>query len=84
MRTGGEVGMSIKNGVWHDAKLDPPGAEHINRPVLVVRETSTRKCIDFAIYSAWKMRAPSCTWEGTWNKKGNVLYWMPLPEIPEN
>lgn len=75
--------MSLKNGVWHDAKQDPPGADHINRPVLVVRETSSGISIDIAIYNSWVMRAPGCKWEGKWNKKGSILYWMPLPEIPE-
>ena len=75
--------MSTVNGVWHDAKLDPPGAGNINRPLLVVRETSSHRFIDFAIYSASTLRVPAMTWDGTWNKKGNILYWMPLPKIPE-
>lgn len=78
--------MSIKNGVWHDAKTDPPGAEHINRSVLAVRAIlSSGKPhyrYDFAIYNASLMHAPSCTWDGQWNKK-NVIFWMPLPEMPE-
>lgn len=77
--------MSLKNGVWYDAVLDPPGAEHINKPVLAVRRVGAGKNsydkIDFAIYNASLMHAPSCTWDGKWNKRG-VLYWMPLPKIP--
>ena len=77
--------MSIKNGVWHDAKMDPPGADYVNKPVLAVRIIGTGKKtydrIDFAIYNATAMKAPSCTWDGKWNKRG-VLYWMPLPKIP--
>lgn len=79
--------MSIKNGVWHDAKLDPPGAEHINKVVLSVREIGEGKrayrIIDLSICNANPMGAPSCKMEGKWNKRG-VIYWMPLPEIPEN
>ena len=60
--------MSIKNGVWHDAKMDPPGADYVNKPVLAVRIIGTGK-------------APSCTWDGKWNKRG-VILWMPLPKIP--
>ena len=71
--------MSIKNGVWHNAVVDPPGMEHINKPVLSVRRIGAGKNaydrIDFAIYNA------SSIWEGTWNKRG-VIYWMPLPKIP--
>ena len=79
--------MSTVNGVWHDAKIDPPGTNEINKPVLVVREFIQSKNykyrkIDFAIYSASVMRAPSCTWEGKWNKSG-VILWIPLPEVPE-
>ena len=78
--------MSTVNGVWHDAHLDPPGTEYINKTVLAVRRIGEGKNaydkIDFAIFSAWVMKAPSCTWEGKWNKRG-VIYWMPLPKMPE-
>lgn len=77
--------MSVKNGVWHDAKVDPqrPSCE----PVLVVREIGkgsyAYRKYDFGIYNASVMAAPSCTWlDGRWNKNG-VIYWMPLPEMPE-
>lgn len=78
--------MSVKNGVWHDANQDPPGAEHVNKVVLVVRQIGEGKRaerkIDFGIFNASVMRAPSCTWEGKWNKRG-VIYWMPLPDLPD-
>ena len=35
--------MSLKNGVWHDAVLDPPGAEHINKHVLIAFIVAARK-----------------------------------------
>lgn len=73
-------------GVWHDTKLDPPGAEHINKPVLSVREIGEGKRahiqIDLSIYNAVVLKVPSCRWDGKWNKRG-VIYWMPLPKIPE-
>ena len=79
--------MSIKNGVWHDGITDPPGAEHINKSVLAIRVIlSSGKAhyrYDFAIYNAHVMKAPSCTWDGKWNKK-NVIYWMPLPDAPSD
>ena len=78
--------MSLINGVWHDASLDPPGTENINKAVLVVRRIGEGKRayekIDFAIFNSYVMMAPSCKWQGTWNKSG-VIYWMPLPDIPE-
>jgi len=78
--------VSVVNGVWHDARLDPPGADYINKTVLTVREIGQGKGayrkIDFSIYNAFVMHAPSCTWEGKWNKRG-VILWMPLPKIPE-
>ena len=77
--------MSVKNGVWHDAMMDPPGAEHVNNTVLVVREIGEGKRayrkIDFAIYNSFVMKAPSCTWAGKWNKRG-VIFWMPMPDLP--
>ena len=78
--------MSIENGVWHDGELDPPGTEHINKTVLAVRKIGEGKNAyfkyDFCIYNASVMMAPSCTWQGKWNKRG-VVYWMPLPKMPE-
>lgn len=77
--------MSLVNGVWHDARLDPPRPNQ--GAMLVIREigkgAAAYRKYDFGIYNASTMAAPSCTWlDGTWNKTG-VIYWMPLPEIPE-
>lgn len=73
--------MSIKNGVWHDAVTDPPHGDQINKTVLIVKANkSGQRSITFGAYMA------STQWEGTWttnNGKGTVLYWLPLPEIPE-
>ena len=78
--------MSIKNGVWHDAVQDPPGAGNINKSLLVIRQIASGNRLhyryDFGIYNASVMHAPSCTWDGKWNKK-NVVYWMPLPDMPD-
>jgi hypothetical protein len=77
--------MSIKNGVWHDAKLDPPSYEHSNKTVLIVKaQKSGQRVITFGAYNI-SFEKPR--WEGTWstnNGKGTVLYWMPLPKIPED
>lgn len=77
--------MSVKNGVWHDAELDTPGVGDINKSLLVIRKIGSGGRMfyryDFGIYNASVMHAPSCTWDGKWNKK-NVVYWMPLPDMP--
>lgn len=73
--------MSVKNGVWHDAEIDPPGADHINKTVLIVKELkSGERTITFGSYMA------SERWGDKWttnNGRGKVVYWMPLPKIPE-
>ena len=69
--------MSVRNGVWHDAQLDPPAGELVCKTVLIVKETKggDRK-IAFGAYmgNGWT----------TNNGLGKVLWWMPLPKIPEN
>ena len=72
--------MSMKNGVWHDAETDPPGAEYMNRPVLTARKFEYSKNdfywkYDFAIFNG---ESPE---ERVWNKR-HVAYWMPLPKMP--
>lgn len=79
--------MSLKNGVWYDAALDPPGAEHINKQVLIVKESKAGdRSISFGKYMSNMLMPIAKRWVGTWttsNGKGTVLYWMPLPKIPE-
>ena len=72
--------MSIVNGVWHNALMDPPGVGYVNDAVLSVREigqgSRAYRKIDISIYSAAENKP------GSWNKRG-VILWMPLPKIPE-
>ena len=79
--------MSTANGVWHDAKLDPPGAGDMNKTVLIVKQNKNgEKVITFGSFRGSVLHPGSMTWDGTWttnNGKGEVLYWMPLPKIPE-
>lgn len=79
--------MSIKNGVWHDAILDPPNSEHMHKTVLIVKQNKNgEKVITFGSFHGVVLHPISGVWEGTWstnNGKGTVLYWMPLPKIPE-
>jgi hypothetical protein len=77
--------MSIKNGVWHDAAIDPPGTGNINKSLLVIRQISSGNSLhyryDFGIYNA-SVTYGGIPYEGKWNKR-NVVYWMPLPEGPD-
>lgn len=68
--------MSIINGVWHDPQLDPPYAPDWVRVLVVKQIKSGERKIELANYrkdTGWV----------TSNGKGTVLYWMPLPKIPE-
>ena len=70
--------MSMVNGVWHDAAVDP--APH-GVMVLCVKETKNgNRSLCFGT------RYSDRQWDGGWVTSGscnNVKYWMPLPEIPE-
>ena len=73
--------MSIVNGVWHDAKQDPPARAHVNKTVLIVKANKNGdRSIAFGAY----MNCGSLYSWTTNNGKGEVLYWMPLPKIPED
>ena len=69
--------MSTRNGVWHDAQLDPPAGELVCKTVLIVKQSKNGdKKICFGTYMD----------RGVWttnNGLGRVLWWMPLPKIPE-
>ena len=79
--------MEIKNGVWHSAELDPPRADDINKTVLIVKQNKNgEKQITFGKFISSCYKPIGGRWEGYWstnNGKGDVLYWMPLPKIPE-
>lgn len=79
--------MSVKNGVWHDAELDPPKEAE---QVLAVKELKDgRRDICLARYikemehfdpkTGKNFRAPGWLCQGN----NNIIYWMPLPKIPE-
>ena len=70
--------MSIVNGVWHDAKLDPPPD---SEQVLCVKENK-KGLRSLCFGTHWKDRQ----WDGGWVTGGgcnNVIFWMPLPKIPQ-
>lgn len=76
--------MSTKNGVWHDARLDPPRPNQ--GAMLVIREigkgAAAYRKYDFGIYTSSMDSPSSLRMDGTWNK-GGVIFWMPLPKMPE-
>lgn len=72
--------MSIRNGVWHNPVFDlPPAGERV---LCVKLPKNGNKDLCFG---AWY--PPSDLYpEGHWTTSGscnNVIYWMPLPGIPE-
>lgn len=73
--------MSLVNGIWHDPELDPPRGELENKTVLIVKENKVKeRTINFGAYMVYS------DGHGEWttnNGKGKVLWWMPLPKIPE-
>lgn len=73
--------MSTKNGVWHDAKLDPPGEAG---KYLVAGSSGS-------VYTAhWYPAGGNNKWQGHWGSGyrrpaplGPVItHWMPLPKHP--
>ena len=71
--------MSIRNGVWHNAALDYPKDGEI---VLCVKQNKAGRR-SMCLGSHWNDRE----WDNGWVTGGgcnNVLYWMSLPEIPED
>ena len=75
--------MSVRNGVWHDAQLDPPAGELVCKTVLIVKANKSGKRV--ICFGAWMSDGTGLG--GRWtpnNGLGSVLYWMPLPKIPEN
>lgn len=74
--------MSAINGVWHDAKLDPPGKSLHCKLVLIVKKTASGNVsVTFGRYMPEYAGIPE-RWS-TSNGKGEVLFWMPIPKIPE-
>ena len=72
--------MSMKNGVWHDAYLDPPPD---NALALGVRRFGMTKDYCFARYdvdrSCWIVVSDIGRFKAD---DDEMLFWMPLPKIP--
>jgi hypothetical protein len=79
--------MSVKNGVWHDAHLDPPESNTVVLAIKQLKNGTRDICLArcFRDY-AWRNPATGVIiTEDRWCCGGNnnIIYWMPLPEIPE-
>lgn len=79
--------MSVINGVWHSAAIELPTE---NETVLAVKElkNGTRdiclaRCIPF--YERYNQVTREKEIGPYWITGGNnnILYWMPLPKMPE-
>lgn len=74
--------MSLKNGVWHDALLDPPKESEL---VLCVKENQKgHRNLCFGSY--WPERYHDDRYDDRWVTSGgcrNIIWWMPLPKVPE-
>lgn len=83
----GEVGMSVKNGVWHNAALElPPNHEQ----VLIVKKLKSGVlqiglgyCIPDYHYHDYYTDTDRVGPYWVCGGNNNVVYWMPLPKIPE-
>ena len=75
-------------GPWFDAKTETPRGENVNCPLLIVKELkSGDRTITFGSFSASEYDWANERWNGRWNTnngRGDVVYWMPLPAIPED
>jgi len=68
--------------MWHDAKLDPPGKQLQYQTVLVVKKKMNGSTdVTFGKYMPEYAGLPT-RWS-TANGKGEVIFWMPIPKIPE-
>jgi len=79
--------MSIKNGVWYNAKIDLP---ETNETVLAVKELKSGRreiCLAYCIreYEYKDFQTGETRIEPYWVCGGNnnIIYWMPLPKMPE-
>lgn len=71
--------MSIKNGVWYNAKIDKPVS---GQTVLAVKQNKAgNRCLCLATWYADREWADGWVTSGGCN---NVIYWMWLPEIPKD
>ena len=74
--------MSFVNGVWHDALLDPPPN---GEQVLCVKENQ-KGFRSLCFGSFWRERFHDDNYDDRWVTSGgcrNIIFWMPLPKIPE-
>lgn len=81
--------MSTKNGVWHDAKLDPPPTnkeKDVSGNYVFSENVLTAVYYENGYADVWIDKYHK---SGKWmcadapDMPGTVKYWMPLPKIPD-
>lgn len=70
--------MSFMNGVWHNAKIDTPPD---GLRVLCIKQTKNGNR-DYCFGAYYEDRQHGTGWV-TSGSCDNVIYWMPLPKIPD-
>jgi len=79
--------VSTKNGVWHDAVTDPPENDVLVLAVKQLKNGTRDICLarcqrDFEYFDyVTGVKAKKDWWICGGNN--NILYWMPLPKMPE-
>lgn len=70
--------MSAKNGVWHDARIDlPPDSQR----VLCIKLPKNGH-MDYCFGAYYPDKTYGTGWVTT-GSCDNVIYWMPLPKMPD-
>ena len=79
--------MSIKNGVWHDARMNPPEDSQTVLAIKQLKDGTRDYCLAYCMRNyKWKNPATGVIiYEDRWVCGGNnnIIYWMPLPGMPE-
>lgn len=80
--------MSMKNGVWHDAKMDPPKTRGTVLAIKQLKDGRREYCLAYCIRDYEWTNPATGVWirEDRWVCQGNnhIIYWMPLPEIQQS
>jgi hypothetical protein len=74
--------MSVKNGVWHNAILDPP---EDGVKVLCLRPTKGGYDYCLGVKYSFENQDATDKWDRWYTLGGDydVIWWTPLPKIPE-
>ncbi len=79
--------MSFANGVWHNALMDPPKTRETVLAIKQLKDGRRDFCLAYCIrdYERKNPATGVIISEDRWVCQGNnnIIYWMPLPKIPE-